>query len=93
MTQKLLGSCMRTVNFSEARNNFKRVLDEVVEDVDVTIITRRDAEDAVVMSLTQYNRLMETVNLLQSPENAEEIESSIKEMLSGKTVQQYVFDE
>ncbi|EPN1382713.1 type II toxin-antitoxin system Phd/YefM family antitoxin [Providencia stuartii] len=42
---------MKTISFSDARNNLKSVLDSVVDDADTTIITRRDSEDAVVMSL------------------------------------------
>ncbi len=42
---------MNIVNFSEARNNLKNVLDHVSNDIDYTVITRRDANDAVVMSL------------------------------------------
>ena len=41
---------MQVVSFSEARSNLKTVLDRVVEDADYTIVTRRDAPDAVVMS-------------------------------------------
>jgi PHD/YefM family antitoxin component YafN of YafNO toxin-antitoxin module len=36
----------------------------------VTLITRRRAQDAVVMSLDTYIALMETVHLLRSPANA-----------------------
>ncbi|EQD55540.1 prevent-host-death family protein, partial [mine drainage metagenome] len=39
---------MRVISFSEARNNLKQVIDSVVENADVTVITRRDAPDAVV---------------------------------------------
>jgi antitoxin YefM len=42
---------MTVINYTEARNNLKYVLDSVVEDADYTIINRRDAEDAVIMSL------------------------------------------
>ncbi len=42
---------MRVINFSEARNNLKKVLDQVVEDADYSIFTRRNAKDAVIMSL------------------------------------------
>ena len=56
---------MRVISFSEVRNNFKAVLDEVVNDADYTIISRRDADDAVVMSLDYFNSLMETVHLLK----------------------------
>ncbi len=76
---------MKVVNFSEARNNLKSVLDQVVNDADYTIITRRDSEDAVVMSLDQFNGLMETVHLLKSPANAIHLEKSIKQYRSGKT--------
>jgi len=58
---------MRVVSYTEARNSFKTVLDQVVEDADYTVISRRDSEDAVIMSLEQFNRLMETVHLLKSP--------------------------
>ena len=41
---------MKVVNFSDARNNLKKVIDEVVADADYTIISRRNSEDAIVMS-------------------------------------------
>lgn len=76
---------MRVVNFSDARNQLKRVLDQVVDDADYTIITRRDADDAVVMSLDQFNGLMETVHLLKSPANAAHLSKSIEQYHSGRT--------
>jgi len=74
---------MRVISFSEARNALKSVLDNVVQDADCTIITRRDAEDAVVMSLDYYNSLMETVYLLKSPANAAHLAESIEQYKSG----------
>ena len=76
---------MKVVNFSEARNQLKSVLDQVVDDADYTVITRRDADDAVVMSLDQFNGLMETVHLLKSPANAAHLNKSIKQYRAGKT--------
>lgn len=76
---------MRVVNFSDARNRLKSILDQVVEDADYTVITRRDAEDAVVMSLEQFNGLMETVHLLKSPANAAHLAKSIDQYRSGQT--------
>lgn len=75
---------MRVVTFSDARNRLKNVLDQVVEDSDYTIISRRDAEDAVVMSLDHFNGLMETVHLLKSPANAAHLAKSIAQYRSGK---------
>jgi antitoxin YefM len=84
---------MKIVSFSEARNNLKTVLDHVVEDADYTIITRRDAEDAVVMSLEYFNGLMETVHLLKSPANAAHLERSIAQFKAGEVTEQALIDD
>ncbi len=83
---------MRVVNFSDARNRLKNVLDQVVEDSDYTIISRRDAADAVVMSLEHFNGLMETVHLLKSPANAEHLAKSIAQFRSGKSEKHELVD-
>lgn len=75
---------MHVISYSEARNSLKSVLDKVVNDVDVTIINRRDAANAVVMSLDHYNSLMETLHLLQSPANATHLAESIAQLKAGK---------
>jgi len=84
---------MRVVNFSDARNRLKSVLDQVTNDRDYTIISRRDADDAVVMSLDQFNSLMETVHLLKSPANAAHLAKSIKQYHSGKTISRELIDD
>ena len=78
---------MKVVNFSEARNQLNSVLDRVIDDADYTVITRRDAEDAVVMSLDQFNGLMETVHLLKSPANVAHLSKSIQQYRAGETEQ------
>jgi antitoxin YefM len=83
---------MRVVSFTEARNGLKSVLDQVVDDVDYTVITRRDAEDAVVMSMDHYNSLMETVHLLKSPSNAAHLAKSIEQYMSDKTNERDIID-
>ena len=75
---------MRVVNFSEARNNLKAVIDGVVEDADYAVISRRDAPDAVVMSLDTFNSMMETVHLLKSPANVAHLTRSIEQLKKGK---------
>ena len=84
---------MRVVNFSEARNQIKNVLDQVVSDSTCTIISRRDADDAVVMSLDQYNSLIETVHLLKSPANAAHLAKSIDQYKQGKTKEHGLLDD
>ena len=84
---------MKVVNFSDARNRLKSVIDQVVDDEDVAIITRRDADDAVVMSLNHFNGLMETVHLLKSPANAAHLSKSIKQYRAGKTQRRELADD
>ena len=74
---------MNVVNFSDARNNLKDVIDRVVQDADVTVITRRDAPNAVLMSLDHYNSLLETVHLLSSPANAAHLARSLTQLRAG----------
>ena len=83
---------MRIVNFSEARNNLKTVLNQVADDADYTIITRRDSEDAVVMSLETFNSLMETFYLLRSPANATHLTNSIEQFKKGKVQERDLID-
>ncbi len=84
---------MRIVNFSEARNNLKSVLNQVIDDADYTIITRRDAEDAVVMSLETFNSFMETFYLLRSPANAAHLTKSIEQFRNGDVQERDLMDE
>jgi len=80
---------MKVVTYSHARNALKSVLDGVMQDADVTIISRRDAEgDAVVMSLESYNSIMETLHLTSNPANAAHLARSIAELRAGRATPQ-----
>ncbi|MDX8406515.1 MAG: type II toxin-antitoxin system Phd/YefM family antitoxin [Mariprofundus sp.] len=75
---------MRVVSFTEARNGLNKVLNQVEDDADFTIIHRRDRADAVVMGLDYFNGMMETIHLLESPANARRLMESIKQYKEGK---------
>ncbi len=79
---------MKIVSFSEASNNLEAVLDGVINDANTTLIRRKNAKNAVVMSLDCYNGLMESVHLLRSPANAEHLNRSISQYQAGKLVEQ-----
>lgn len=88
----LMGCVMRIVSFTQARSSLKSVLDGVVNDADCTVITRRDAENAVVMSMDYYNSLMETVHLLKSPANAAHLAKSIEQYKTGNSKERDMVD-
>ncbi len=83
---------MRVVNFSEARNSLKSLIDQVIDDADYTVIARRDAPDAVVMSLDTFNSLMETVHLLKSSVNAAHLAKSIEQYHQGQLSEKALLD-
>jgi antitoxin YefM len=84
---------MTVINYTEARNNLKSVLDGVVNDADYTIINRRDADDAVVMSLDYFNALQETLHLLKSSKNVQHLEKSIAQYHDNKVLSLKLIDE
>jgi antitoxin YefM len=49
------------------------------------VIARRDAQDAVVMSLDTFNSLMETLHLMKSPANTKHLEKSMTQCRKGQT--------
>jgi antitoxin YefM len=69
---------MRAITYTDARNNLASELDRVHNDCDVTIITRQKAEPGVLMSLREYESLMETAHLLRHPKNAMRLMKSIE---------------
>lgn len=84
---------MQVVTFTEARSRLKDVLDDVNENVETTIISRRNGGDAVVMSLQHYNSMMETIHLMSSPANATRLMDSITQANSGQTSERDLIDE
>jgi antitoxin YefM len=78
---------MEVTNFSDARKNLKSVFDRVVENADVTLITRRNGENVVLMSEEEYNSMNETLYLLSSPANAKHIKESISQLEHGEHVE------
>ena len=84
---------MKVVTYSHARNTLKSLLDTVVRDADVAIISRRDAEgDAVVMSLDHYNSLMEPLHLLSTPANAAALARAIRQDQAGEAQARTLID-
>lgn len=62
---------MCVLNYLEVRENFKSVIEQTIDDADITIIHRRDGENAVLMGQDYYNSLIETLHLLSTPANTQ----------------------
>lgn len=75
---------MDAVSFTEARQNFKKTLDRVVEDHEPIIVTRRGGRPVVILSLDDYNAWAETQHLLSSPQNAERLLRAKADVEAGR---------
>ena len=75
---------MRSISYSEARENLKTVIDKVVADRAPIAITRQRGEGAVLVSESDWASIEETLHLLRSPANARELLASIAELDAGK---------
>lgn len=65
----------------------KDVMDRVVDDKTEIIVTRQKAEAVVMISLSEWNSISETLHLLSSTKNAERLRKSMREMDAGKGVE------
>ncbi|MCL4264011.1 MAG: type II toxin-antitoxin system prevent-host-death family antitoxin [Anaerolineae bacterium] len=61
------------VTYSQARENLAQLWDEVVENQETIIITRRGSKDVALVSAAELASLEETAYLLRSPKNAERL--------------------
>jgi len=77
---------MIAVNFTEFRTALKKFLDNVENNHETLIIKRKSGKGAVMISLDEYNSIMETVHLLSSKANADRLYESIQQMKRGETV-------
>ncbi len=75
---------MRTISYSEARQNLSATMMKTVEDHAPIMITRQNGEACVLMSLEEYNSLEETAYLLRSPANARRLMDSIESLKAGQ---------
>jgi antitoxin YefM len=75
---------MQVVSYSDARAKLKDVMERVVEDRSPYVITRQKAEAVVMVSLSEWNSMVETAHLLSSPANAARLRRSIAQMDAGK---------
>lgn len=81
------------VNYTEARQNLKSLMDTVVEDRIAVTVTRSKSEPVMMIAKSEFDALMETFHLLRSPHNAERIRAALAEIDDGKVVEARVVDD
>jgi antitoxin YefM len=84
---------MIAANYTEFRISLKKYLDKVEENNETLIIKRGSGKGTVLISLNEYNSIMETVHLLSSKKNADRLYESIQQMKEGKIIRKGLIEE
>ena len=77
---------MLAVNYSTIRNNLKTYCDKVSDDFETVIVTRKDEKNVVMISLEEYNNLMENLFIMSNKKYYDRLVESRKQIEHGKTV-------
>ncbi len=70
---------MNTITINQAEASLRDVIQQIINDVEPTIVTTETGESVVMLSLDEYNAWQETLYLLSTPANAEQLVQSIAE--------------
>jgi antitoxin YefM len=84
---------MIAANYTEFRTGLKNFLDNVEFNNETLIIKRGSGKGTVLISLDEYNSIMETLHLLSSKKNAKRLFESIDQMKTGKRAQRKLIEE
>ncbi|MDQ3247617.1 MAG: type II toxin-antitoxin system prevent-host-death family antitoxin [Chloroflexota bacterium] len=77
---------MDAISYSTARAKLATTMTRVCEDHAPVIITRKNNQAVVMISLEDYQAMQETTYLLRSPRNAQRLLESIVELESGRGI-------
>src|SRR3954447_10430657 len=77
-------------SYTNVRARLASLLDEVTEHNQVVIIQRRGAEDVALISAAELRSLQETVHLLRSPRNAEQLLRALSCAEAGEGMSQTI---
>lgn len=84
---------MIAANYTEFRTGLKKFLDDVENNNETLIIKRGTGKGTVLLSLEEYNSIIETMHLLSSKANADRLYESINQMKAGKVIRKNIIEE
>lgn len=70
--------------YSNARANLAQLFDEVIENQETVIVSRRGSRKVAFVAADELSGLLETAHLLRSPKNAERLLSAFKRAQSDQ---------
>ena len=74
---------MLAVNYTSLRDNMKSYMDQVTDDYETMIVTRKNNKNVVMMSEEAYNNLMENVYVMGNKSNYDWLMESKAQLENG----------
>ena len=74
------------ISYTEAKKRFTELCDEVTNDREVAIISRKGSEDVALVTASELTALLETAHLLKSPKNAKRLLTAMKRIRAGEGI-------
>lgn len=76
--------------YTKARANLAKLCDQVADNRDIVIISRRTGGDVALIAADELSSILETLHLLRSPRNADRLLSALKDARARKGKRQSI---
>lgn len=75
---------MLAVNYTNLRDNMKTYMDQVTDDYETMIVTRKNNKNVVMLSEESYNNLIENIHVMGNKSNYDWLMESKEQLEKGK---------
>ena len=75
---------VNTISITELRLQLSKVINDIHKSLDRYVITRQGKPEVIMMSIDDYESLLETLEIESDPELMADIRQAEKEMKNGK---------
>jgi len=84
---------MIVANFTEFRSDLKKYLDQVEDENEMLILKRGRGKGTVLLSMIEYNSMMETIHLLKSKANADRLYESLLQAKNNEFAKEMILSD
>lgn len=78
---------MEATTYTDFRKDLKKYMDKATGDYEPITITRKNRQNAVLISEEEYNNMLENRYVLENPANREWLQDSLMQAKRGQVVQ------
>lgn len=84
---------MLAVNYSEIRKNLKDYCDRTIDNLETVLITRKNDRNVVMISLEEYNNLVENSYIMSDADYYKDLVQRAKDVEDNKIIQRDLIEE